>query len=60
MVVDGEATQLKWSAMDQRKQEREKSLYGGRGACYHANRRTGRRTQLDSKTKQVSRFLVWK
>ena len=49
MVVDGEATQLKWSAMDQR----EKASHGRGGACYHGNRRTGKRTQLDSKINEV-------
>lgn len=49
MVVDGEATQLKWSTMDQR----EKVAHGRGGACYHRNRRTGRRTQLNSKINEV-------
>lgn len=42
MVVDGEATPLKWSAMDQRE--------GRRGG---AMRRTGSRTQLATKVKEV-------
>jgi hypothetical protein len=49
MVVDGEATQLKWSTMDQR----EKASHGRGGACYHRNRRTGRRTQLNSEINEV-------
>ena len=43
MVVDGEATQLKWSTMDQR----EKASHGRGGASYHRNRQTGRCTQLN-------------
>ena len=42
VVVDGEATPLKWSAMDQRENRT------GGGA-----RRTGRRTQLDNKMREV-------
>ena len=49
MVVDGEATQLKWSTMDQR----EKASQGRGGAYHHRNRKTGRRTQLDCKIKEV-------
>ena len=49
MVVDGEATRLKWSTMDQR----EKASQGRGGAYHHKNRQTGRRTQLDSKIKEV-------
>ncbi len=41
-VVDGKATPLKWSAMDQRESRK------GGGA-----RRTGRRSQLNSKMREV-------
>lgn len=53
MVVDGEATRLKWSVMDQRKLEQDRSHRGRGRASYHGNRRTGRRTQLNSKTNEV-------
>ena len=49
IVVDGEATQLKWSTMDQR----EKVSQGRGGAYHHRNRQTGRRTLLDLKIKEV-------
>ena len=49
MVVDGEATQLKWSTMDQR----EKASHGRGGAYHHRSRQTGRRTQLNSKINEV-------
>ena len=45
IVVDGKATPLKWTAMDQR--EGRASTRGGCG------RKTGRRTQLDNKMKEV-------